>query len=149
VNSPTSSDSALSQAMFLEQWPELLARVRGLRIFARGDGRMVHAKVAVFDREIAVVGTYNLDPVSMGINSEVMIVIRSEDFARSVLSKIRADQRRGPPIFYEYEIARDPDGAPRRDGGGLPIVQFGPENHTDPAQWRKVRLLRALLPSPG
>ena len=49
TNSPLSSDNAMSQAVFLEQWPELLARLPGARLFVTGDRHNLHGKLAVFD----------------------------------------------------------------------------------------------------
>ena len=57
----------------------------------------------------------------------------------------------GSPTTWEYRLARNPDGSPRRDQDGRPIVAFGPEHHTDPtrlssmrAWWTAVRAAREL-----
>ena len=52
TNSPVSSDNALSQAFFLEQWPDLLARVPGMRLFVGGSPHTLHGKSAVFDDQV-------------------------------------------------------------------------------------------------
>jgi phosphatidylserine/phosphatidylglycerophosphate/cardiolipin synthase-like enzyme len=153
TNSPISSDNAWSQAFFLEQWPELLARVDGLRLFVTGATHTLHAKLMVFDDNVAVVGTYNLDPISMGINSEIMAAIWSQRFAKHVAQRPRARLAAGAPTVYEYNIKRDNRGRALRDDAGRPIVIFGPENHAPPDQWRKVRaywmVLRAAEKIPG
>jgi cardiolipin synthase C len=97
TNSPISSDNSMSQAFFLEQWPELLARVPGLRIFVAGQPNTVHTKLAVFDENVTLVGTYNLDPVSMAVNSEIMAAVWSHAFARRAADlriQDRAERRR-------------------------------------------------------
>jgi cardiolipin synthase C len=153
TNSPVSSDNAWSQAFFLEQWPELLARVKGLRLFVTGDTNTLHGKLMVFDNQVAVVGTYNLDPVSMGVNSEIMAAIWSDSFSTRVAQKPRARLARGTPVVHEYKIKRDKNGNALRGKDGKPIVAYGPENHTAPEQWRKVQaywtILRAAEKIPG
>ena len=84
TNSPVSSDNALSQAFFLEQWPTLLAKVPGLRLYVRGEPSTLHGKSTVFDGRLATVGTYNLDPTSGRLNSEVVAVAWSDPFADEV-----------------------------------------------------------------
>lgn len=145
TNSPISSDNAISQAFFQDQWPELLARVKGLRLFVTGQTHTLHAKLLVFDDQVAMVGTYNLDPVSMGINSEIMAVIWSDVFAQRVAEKPRRRLARGVPTVYEYKIKRDRRGQAMRGNDGRPIVTFGPKNHAPPEQWRKVQTYWTLL----
>lgn len=51
----------------------------------------VHAKRAVFDDHTVVVGTYNLDPRSANLNSELMVVCRNNPLlARDMLNNMRA-----------------------------------------------------------
>ncbi|HEY8554095.1 MAG TPA: phosphatidylserine/phosphatidylglycerophosphate/cardiolipin synthase family protein [Burkholderiales bacterium] len=149
TNSPISSDNALSQAFFLEQWPEMLARVPNLRIFVVGPPRTLHSKAAVFDDQVALVGTYNLDPISMDVNSEVMVAVWSESFARDIARHPQRLIAAGAPHVYEYRIARDAQGRPERGADGRPVVAFGPADHADPAAWRKIRLYWRLLRAAG
>mgnify|MGYP001225182616 CR=1 FL=1 len=135
TNSPTSSDNALSQAYFAEQWPTLLARVPGLRLFVRGDDHNLHAKTATFDGQVAVVATYNLDPLSMAINGEIAVVAWSPELAASIERSAGAMLQAGPPTVYEYRILRDEEGEPVLDEEGQPQVLFGPQDHTDRSRW--------------
>lgn len=135
TNSPSSSDNAVSQAFFMEQWPEILARVRGLRLFVRGDGHNLHGKTAVFDDRISVVSTYNLDPISMAIQGEVALVADSLEFAARVSAPALRMIAQGAPTTHEYQIERDEDGEPVLDGDGEPQVVFGPRDHSDPDAW--------------
>jgi cardiolipin synthase C len=136
TNSPVSSDNALSQAFFLEQWPIVLARVPGARLYVRGEPSTLHGKSAVFDGRIAMVGTYNLDPTSRRLNSEVMAVVWSDRFADEVARAPRRLIEAGAPATYEYRIRRDDGGAPLRDEQGRPIVEFGPAQHCSPSEWK-------------
>jgi len=53
----------------------------------------IHAKYAVFDRRISIVGSYNMDPRSRTLNSESAIVFENEDLSRQL-----AD------MFYENDL---------------------------------------------
>ena len=46
----------------------------------------LHAKTMVIDEEIAVIGTFNLDPRSTNLNTECIAIIPSEQIATSVLA---------------------------------------------------------------
>ena len=53
----------------------------------------IHAKYAVFDRRISIVGSYNMDPRSRTLNSESAIVFENENLSRQL-----AD------MFYENDL---------------------------------------------
>jgi phosphatidylserine/phosphatidylglycerophosphate/cardiolipin synthase-like enzyme len=145
TNSPVSSDNALSQAFFLEQWPELLARVPHLRLFVAGKKHTLHGKTATFDDRVALVGTYNVDPSSMALNSEVVAAVWSRRFAREVAREPRRRVATGMPEVYEYAIRRSPSGKALRGGDGKPIVAFGPRNHSSPESWSELTAYWTLL----
>lgn len=153
TNSPVSSDNALSQAFFLDQWPEILARVPGLRLYVGGEKTTLHSKIAVFDGALAFVGTYNLDPTSMTMNSEVTAAVWSRSFAERVRKIPLARIEAGAPVVHEYRIERDAGGAPVRGEDGRPKIAFGPNDHSSPSEWKKLSaywtLLRAAKRIPG
>ena len=145
TNSPLSSDNAPSQAFFLEQWPELLARVPTLRLFVFGDRHNLHSKVGTIDGRLVLAGTYNIDPFSMAVNGEVVAAMWSEPLARQLREITQRIIAGGPPVIYEYRIARDRQGRPKRDGDGKVVVAFGPGDHSNPEQWKAVKRYWALL----
>jgi hypothetical protein len=153
TNSPLSSDNAQSHAFFLEQWPELLARVPTLRIFVFGDRHNLHSKVGTIDGRLVLIGTYNIDPFSMAVNGEVVAAVWSEPLARQVRAETQRFISGGPPAVYDYRIARDGQGRPEGDGDGKVVVAFGPEDHGSPEQWKAVKrywtLLRIAKKVPG
>jgi cardiolipin synthase C len=55
----------------------------------------VHAKTMVVDSKIAYIGTYNLDPRSENLNTEVGAIIHNEILARAVEQAIETDMRLG------------------------------------------------------
>ena len=143
TNSPASTDSDVTQAFFLRDWPRLSATIPNLTILCATGERKLHAKTAVMDEQVSLVTTYNLDFISQHTNSEVGSVTWSKDFAQEAIAgfvKDAEDPRNG---VVEYKILRDEAGKPiRRDGlpvldekGELinePEVAFGPANHLSP-----------------
>jgi phosphatidylserine/phosphatidylglycerophosphate/cardiolipin synthase-like enzyme len=145
TNSPWSTDNPLTQGIFLEQWPKLLARVPGLRIFVTGDHRNLHGKLAVFDRELALIGTYNLDPASMAYNSELVAAAWSSTFAEEILRPREERLVAGAPQVFEYRIAGDAARHPRRGQKRPVVVEFGPDDHLRPEQMKAARRYRTLF----
>lgn len=142
TNGPRSADNALTQVIFLEQWPHILARAPNLRLYVNGGERMVHAKLATFDEQVSLVGTYNLSPLSMATNSELVLAIWSRDFARELTARARERLEAGPPAVYRYSILRTPNRTAQVDEDGNPIVSFGPAGHTDIESMNRIKAMR-------
>ena len=51
----------------------------------------LHAKTMVFDRKIAFVGSFNLDPRSVDLNTEIGLLVESEALANAVADSIEND----------------------------------------------------------
>lgn len=154
TNSPSSTDSDVTQAFFLEDWPKILATVPNLRIFVATGQRKLHAKVGVIDDTVTLVSSYNLDFLSSQVNSEVAAVVWSPAFAAETYQGILRDHADPDNGAVEYTILRDAQGQPiRSDGkpvldaqGNLlnpPEVVFGPENHLSAEVLEKYRKKRA------
>jgi putative cardiolipin synthase len=65
----------------------------------------VHAKTMVVDGKAAFIGTYNLDPRSQNLNTEVGLVVRNEALASGVERAIEQDMAPG----NSWNAADDPD----------------------------------------
>ncbi|HEY3448760.1 MAG TPA: phosphatidylserine/phosphatidylglycerophosphate/cardiolipin synthase family protein [Myxococcales bacterium] len=128
TNSPLSTDSDVTQAFFLEDWPYILARCPTATIQVATGDRKFHTKSAVIDGEESFVSTYNLDLLSGHVNSEVGAVVKSKEVAADLLASFDADLKDPANGFLEYTIKRDADGKPVLKDG-QPIVEFGPEHH--------------------
>lgn len=148
TNSPLSTDNSLSQLYFREQWPRLLAAVPQLRLYACGTKHNIHSKFVVFDDQVTLVGSYNLDPFSMLVSGEIAVAAWSRELAEEVAARPQAMIVSGPPLVYEYKIERDDDGEPVLDALGSPVIEFGPADHTDsgegPLYGLRWTLLRAV-----
>lgn len=140
TNSPSSTDSAVTQAFFLQDWPKLLATIPNMKIFVATGDRKLHAKVATADDQVSLVSTYNLDLLSAEINSEVGALIWSKDFTSETMQSIIADHDDARNGVKEYTILRDAAGQPMRADGkpvfdesgkvvNAPDVTYGPKDH--------------------
>jgi putative cardiolipin synthase len=146
TNGPRSSDSRFAQALFIDSWPELVARIPRLRIFAARAPQMQHGKRIVVDEALAFVGTFNLDPFSTQMNSETVVAMWSPALASSIRATLRARRTE----MDEYRIARHADGRARRHppgtarAGGV-IVEFGPRDQVDAAEIERIERTKAFL----
>jgi putative cardiolipin synthase len=88
-----------------------------LKITARRrSNASLHAKVAVADRRLTWIGSFNLDPRSAALNSELAIVIHSEQLAAEAAALIERDLE--PDRAWKVTLE------PRR-AGGLEMVWRG------------------------
>lgn len=148
TNSPISSDNTVSQALFLDTWPEIEARVPTLRIFAKKTPHLLHRKSAVFDDGLTFAGTFNIDPFSMHINSEMVVAVWSEALNRQMRGEM--DALLGSGEFVEYRIVRDAKGKarrypPRHPRAGQAVVEYGPRDHVPRQDINGLIGLRELL----
>ena len=63
----------------------------------------LHAKTMVIDSKIVYIGTFNFDPRSENLNTEVGVIIRNEALARAVELAIETDMAPG----NSWDAARD------------------------------------------
>lgn len=127
TNSPTSTDSAVTQAFFLKDWPMLLARIPGLEIYVSTKTKL-HAKALTIDGVVSAVQTANADLISRFVNSEVAGVHKSRAFAEAMNQVFRDDLQRPENGVLQYRIKKDAAGNAVLDHG-KPIVELGPDHH--------------------
>jgi putative cardiolipin synthase len=148
TNSPGSSDNFASQALFVDSWPELEARIPTLRVFVANDYQMQHVKRAVFDDDLSLVGSYNLDPLSAHLNSEMVVELWSRELTERNADEIQARLESGDVL--EYRIKRTADGRavrfpPGDQHAGEVEVEFGPHDHLDPATLESLENMKSFL----
>jgi putative cardiolipin synthase len=113
---------------------------------ASGAPFALHAKAYVFDRQRVFIGSANLDPRSLELNTEVGIVIDSPDLARQIIA--RFDEFSASA--NSYRVIRDPSAsasAPlrwRTDVDGR-TIEWSEEPDTTP--WQRLQVdLFSMLP---
>ncbi|MBP7633547.1 phosphatidylserine/phosphatidylglycerophosphate/cardiolipin synthase family protein [Candidatus Ozemobacteraceae bacterium] len=131
TNSGESTNHGSTVAFFMNDWKRLLATMPGARILVFPKGSpCLHTKAFVFDRQVAVIGTYNLDPLSDVVNSEVVAVVQDFPFSEMTAQRMERQFRE----CLEYKIDLQPDGSIR--------TVFGPEDHTSADMMKKMNRLR-------
>ncbi len=75
TNSLRSTDNLFAQAGYRQVKPLLIKL--GVEIYEYEGPDTIHAKTAVVDNEIAMIGTYNIDPRSAYINREIAIFVNN------------------------------------------------------------------------
>lgn len=72
-----------------------------------GDRWGIHSKRAVVDEKTVIVGTYNIDPRSANLNSELLIVCRNQpEFAKEVLKEIERRMQFASPAIQSGNANR-------------------------------------------
>ncbi len=61
----------------------------GINIYEYLGEESIHGKSLVFDDNITVVGSYNMDSCSANLNTETMIVVDSEEFTKDFLDQLQ------------------------------------------------------------
>jgi len=79
-------------------YPKLLAS--GVKVFEYRKTQL-HAKVAVVDDDWSTVGSSNCDGLSLFLNQEANIVVKDEDFARSMREHILEGMADGVPVLAQ------------------------------------------------
>lgn len=139
TNSPASTGNIFVQAFFLRDWSEWMRRIPTMRIFMAKGPRKIHSKVFVVDDQVTLIGSYNIDPMSETINSEVVTLFDSGAFSRRARLAIEGFL----PDAAECKIRIE------SDGSVTPL--HGPEDHLKGAKglvtkWiSKLGFLRPLI----
>lgn len=102
TNSLKSTDNLLAQSGYVGERKELVER--GVELWEYSGVDCLHTKAAVVDGHTSVIGTFNLDPRSANLNTELAWIVRSreltDDLRRSMdghlAESMRIDERGRP-----------------------------------------------------
>ncbi len=134
TNSAESTDSLFPQAFLMNDWQRLLKEMPTARLYvAPSQNERLHAKVFVFDGLVSIVGSYNMDPLSEDVNSEVVAAVMDKPFAEMTRQRIFRLMQKNI-IEYKLELDRD----------GKVIKSFGPEDHVNSKTVKRMNILRKL-----
>ena len=102
TNSICSSDAIPVVAAYDSEKEEIFKR--NVILYEYKGPKYLHAKSAVFDDKISLIGTYNMDPRSAYINTELVFIIEDENIAGILKSNILEDKKNS------IKVERNADG---------------------------------------
>ncbi len=133
-NSGGSTDSLFPQAFLMNDLDRILAEMPTARfLVAPTQNERLHSKVFVFDRQVTVVGSYNMDPLSEQINSEAVAAVLDKPFGTMVALRTWKDIE-GRVVEYKIKF----------DERGKPLPVFGPKDHLKPEVLKKMNMMRKI-----
>lgn len=133
TNSGASTDAIFPQAFFMNDWVQLLKDCPTMRLMVAKDAsQRLHSKCFVFDGQYSIVGTYNLDPLSDNVNSEVVALVEGTSFGTMLRNRLYTDF--APCLEYKIEVDRN----------GNAKSLMGPEHHVDEKLLKKMNMLRKI-----
>ena len=105
TNSLASTDVSAAYAIYAKDYRRMLSEglemyevrsdAESRRVYARGTADKarlgLHAKLAVLDREVVYIGSFNLDPRSTFLNTEVAVFVYSRALAHQMLELVDRD----------------------------------------------------------
>ncbi len=104
----------------------------------------LHTKAVIIDRRTAYIGSLNLDPRSIDLNSEMSLRIDSPAFASQLVENAEANL---PPYVYRVELEPDGDKIWRHGSGSDEIVLTSEPDASTLS--RLIAWLAAILPVEG
>jgi putative cardiolipin synthase len=128
TNSLATTDNLWPQAAYVGHKKRLVRS--GVELWEYLGPECLHAKTAVIDGETVAVGSYNLDPRSERLNTELVLVLRDRPLAAEALGTMDEHLKR----------------AVRIDERGFPEGADEPYPGIPRRKVRKLRLLRLLTP---
>ncbi len=128
TNSLNATDNLWPQAGYVAHKPDLVRG--GVELWEYQGPECLHAKAAVIDGETVIVGSYNLDPRSENLNTELALVVRDRPLAAEMRSRMDGHLEK----------------AARIDARGFPEGATEPYPGVPRGKVWKLRLLRLLAP---
>lgn len=80
----------------------------GIALYEYQGPQSLHGKTYIYDNKISAVGTFNFDARSSYINSEIMVIIYSEEFARKLINYVDIDLNNSLKVDKNYNYVIDP-----------------------------------------
>jgi cardiolipin synthase C len=103
----------------------------------------LHGKAAVFDRKTVFIGSFNLDPRSMNLDTEIVLVVQSPQLAAQFLDAFATDFAPENAWRIADVVGKSDDVAWITQQPARPLV----EPHDPASAWRRfVRSIERLLP---
>ena len=107
TNSLYSANNIMASPNYLFQRKKFLAT--GINIYEYLGEESIHGKALVFDDQITIVGSFNMDSRSVNLNTETMVVVDSPDFTQDFLSQIQPTLDRSLQVGWDNQFIQKED----------------------------------------
>lgn len=91
--------------------PDADAGKEGISLLAGKSRASLHTKAIIIDRETIAIGSFNMDPRSIAINTEIVVVVESPELSRQVAEYIEEGML--PENSYRVVLESDQEGGER------------------------------------
>jgi len=109
TNSLKSTDGLFPAAGYLNQRRKIAKM--GIELYEYNSKDSFHSKSFVIDNEVAIIGSFNLDPRSQNLNTETLAIIRDERVAKRLTESMDATldsayliDKRGRPVGFSKRL---------------------------------------------
>lgn len=105
TNSMASSPNPIAYAGYYNSRKTLINS--GIKIYEYQGPMSIHGKTYIYDNKISAIGTFNFDARSSYINSEIMVIVHSEDFAKLLKGKVDKDLANSLEVGLDLTYVED------------------------------------------
>lgn len=106
TNAEAVSPNVVAISAYNNRWKLMVDS--GAKIFEYQGPGSTHGKSGIFDEQISVVGTFNIDPRSSYINTESMLIIDSSEFAEELEDGIGINFETRLQVNQDYSYVEHP-----------------------------------------
>ena len=107
TNSLYSANNIMASPNYLFQRKKFLDT--GINIYEYLGEESIHGKALVFDDQITLVGSFNMDSRSVNLNTETMVVVDSSAFTQDFLSQIQPTLDQSLQVGWNNEFIQRED----------------------------------------
>lgn len=100
TNSLASSPNLIAIAGYSNSKKEIIDS--GVKVYEYQGPQSIHGKSYIYDNKICAIGSFNFDARSSYINSEIMVIIHSEEFTSQLKAKVNIDINNSLKVLEDY-----------------------------------------------
>lgn len=107
INSVENGDNVVASSDYLRHKKEILDT--GLTVYEYDGGHSFHGKTILIDERISIIGSYNFDMRSTYVDTEMMLVVDSEPFAKILKEKMDGMEAMSRTVIDEDSYEENPN----------------------------------------
>lgn len=107
INSVANGDNVVASSDYLRHKKEILDT--GIEVYEYDGGHSFHGKTILIDNRISIIGSYNFDMRSTYVDTEMMLVVESEPFAKILKEKMDGMEGLSRKVIDETSYEENPN----------------------------------------